>query len=218
MSSIRYWYKSRSPNMRTAIVTGLFILVAGSIAAMIQGYFTVRAANIQAGRASPTDSQQSIPSPSSPPTSEPVETIVPTPSTAGRATIRVTSNRPGGCSSTYLVEGEVLEPPAEGNTLWLVSVLHADPANGLDHALYFAKQPIEMQLGPYRLELQVNPQPGVRRGRHIIVTADQEAHAQLQLNAESNRFGDDRYPDRRRVRLPAGSEQIASSLESEQRC
>jgi hypothetical protein len=37
--------------------------------------------------------------------------------TAGRVTIHVTAQRPGGCSKYYLIDGEVLNPPAKDKAL-----------------------------------------------------------------------------------------------------
>jgi hypothetical protein len=112
----------------------------------------------------------------------------------------------------------VLDQPAADNTLWVVGVLHANPADRRKDALYYPKAQIPARPGPYRIVVSANTEPGVRRGRFLLVTANEQAYAEMKLSYESNKYGDERYPNTRRWRLPFGSREIASTPESEQRC
>jgi len=92
------------------------------------------------------------------------------------------------------------------------------PRYGSPNALYYAKDPVLAQSGQITLTVTANTTPGLRRGRIILVAADDLANADLQLSRDSDTAGDDRYPDGRRLQLPPGSEEIAAGPETEQRC
>jgi hypothetical protein len=150
------------------------------------------------------------------PPSDPKPSAPLAPKVSTQANIQAIFQDPGGCSSTYTVEGQVLDQPAAGNTLWVVAVLHADPTDGRKDALYYPKAQIPAQPGPYRIEVPANTEPGVRRGRFLLVIANEQAYTEMQLSYESDKYGDERYPSTKRWQLPA--EILASTPESEQRC
>lgn len=144
------------------------------------------------------------------------DTTASPPAEAGRATIRVTPSRPGGCSDSVLVEGEVLAAPAEDRVLWLVARLDADPARSQRSPLYFAKGQIRAQEGPYRFENEANTGSGTRTGAWLIVSADPAAAALLQVNFEKDQIGDSSY-DSQRTTLQ-GADVLDTSDAQEQRC
>ena len=59
-------------------------------------------------------------------------------------------------------------------------MLLADPANGLARPLYYPKMPVEARSGLYSIELAANRDPGVHKGRFLLVSANSQASAVLQ--------------------------------------
>jgi hypothetical protein len=135
------------------------------------------------------------------------------------ATIQLVFDKPGGCSRSYTVSGRPGgDPRLRGLALWVVEELYADPANGDPNALYYAKVPVALHDGSFEINIAANTTPGVRTSRWVLVAADSIANEDLQLSLDSDRAHDDRYPDGRRLKLPDGSREIASSGEFTQIC
>jgi hypothetical protein len=135
------------------------------------------------------------------------------------ATIQLAFDKPGGCSRSYTVSGRPgRDRRLQGLALWVVEEMYADPARGDPNALYFAKAPITLRDGSFEVKIAANTAPGVRTARWALVAADSIANDDLQLSLDSDRAHDDRYPDGRRLRLPDGSREIASSSEFTQIC
>jgi hypothetical protein len=135
------------------------------------------------------------------------------------ATIQLAFDKPEGCSRSYTVSGRPGEDPRlRGLALWVVEELYADPARGDPNALYFAKAPVALHDGTFEVKIAANAAPGVRTARWALVAADSIVNEDLQLSLDSDRAHDDRYPDGRRLKLPDGSREIASSGEFTQIC
>jgi hypothetical protein len=137
----------------------------------------------------------------------------------GIASIQV--RRPAGqdCNGIdYDVTVTVQNSPAEDRTLWLVVILHANAAAGWDHALYFAKEPIDTRPGVYNSPLHLASRvPGNRR-TFLVVSADPAAHKELDRNYQAGRRSDDTYPNDPLFHLPFGALEIARSPDIEQQC
>jgi hypothetical protein len=203
-------WKRQDRSVDKKLVAGVFIAVVG---AGVFGY-----ALAKSGGSAPAASTGGVNGDSYPIETNPPTSGLGADATAGRVTIHVTPQKPGSCSKYYLVEGDVINPPAKDNSLSVVSELYADPPNGLDNALYYAKRSIGVRSGPYSITLEANMESGVRTGRFLVVEADEGAQKQLQLDVDSSKARDNRYPDTKRWRLPYGSKEIAGTLASDQRC
>jgi hypothetical protein len=136
------------------------------------------------------------------------------------ATIQLAFDHPGGCNRVYTVSGRRGgDPRLKGLALWVVAKVYADPANGDPNALYFAKASVVLHDdGSFEMQIAANTAPGIRTAKWYLVAADSIANEELQLSLDSDRAHDDRYGDGRRLKLPDGSKDIASSAEFTQRC
>lgn len=135
---------------------------------------------------------------------------------AGKATITVVYDVPGGCSTKYTIAGDLQgDPNAVGKTLWIAAVLSAPP-----NVLYYPKVRVTPEDGRFTVTLDANTLPGVRNGRFgLIVTPSDPADADLQLSKEADETRNDSlYPDPRRVQLQLGNKEIATTPFVDQRC
>jgi hypothetical protein len=133
--------------------------------------------------------------------------------TPGRAKISVAPVEATGCSILYHISGEIQVLPNPRRTLWLVALLESTPP------LYYPKAVMDSKAGSFELDLPANTQPGTRRGRYLIVSADDPGSSELQLSKDADdRHDDQAYPDGKRVRLPKGVVEIAGTNELVQTC
>lgn len=139
---------------------------------------------------------------------------------SSRAILEVTKVGPEDCSTSYIVRGEVRnDPRATSKALWVVSQLYADPPNQRPNPQYYPKTPVAVQNGEFSVEIPANDEKGIRNGRILLVAADQEGNADLQLSLDADLAKDrTRYSDSRRIDLQRGTQEIATSPASEQRC
>jgi hypothetical protein len=138
--------------------------------------------------------------------------------TFGAGTLTVDPQSPGECSGYYHVVVD-MEDPASSRTLWIVTSLNADPANGLKDTLFYPKTRIDARPGRTELDIAANTTEGIRRNRFFLISANKAADDELQLSYESDRDRDDgRYPDGRRVQLPVGATEIARTDNILQKC
>ncbi|MEV4146010.1 hypothetical protein AB0J40_20225 [Amycolatopsis sp. NPDC049691] len=160
----------------------------------------------------------------SPPTTLPGPTFEPPttrtskpapPAPPGRAHIAVSGDHPGGCNTEYELSGGTDGDPATaGSTLWLVTLLLADDANGnKDH--FYAKAPVG---DSFAVRIAANTEPGARNSRFLLVAADATADAELRANYESDRYHTNTYSDAQRETLPPGSRVVAETPTIGQRC
>lgn len=130
----------------------------------------------------------------------------------GVATIRAVPQVPGGCSSTYLIEGEIEHLPEARQHLWILTRLEADPANGAPDVQHYPKVKLKFVQGTYALTVPNSTPTGTRRAIYLLIAANDNANADLELSYEADVKRDRNvYPDGRRVALPPGSDAIAQT-------
>lgn len=229
------WWERRRPGLvLAALVVALVVTAAvGGGALGVLARSTDRPATTATGSStmpSPTTGPITTPSsqPAPPPATPPEITAkprtppatappAPTRTTNGAAaqppTITVAFDRPGGCSTDYVVSGS--DQQAGDQHLWVVLERYSDPAGG-PHALFFAKATAS---ATFRSTIPANTDSDARTYRFLLATADDAANNELQLDYNADRAHDkSMYPDEKRWQLPDGSTEVATTFLFPQQC
>jgi hypothetical protein len=137
----------------------------------------------------------------------------------GRGSITAAPQVPGGCSSTFHIEGNVDDLPSADRTLWVIKLNDANPDQGDPNPLHFPKSRIDRRTGQFSLDVPSSTPAGYQStGKFLLAVANQAADEELQSSYESDVSKDKSYADGKRVHLPAGADAIAMSNTVEQHC
>lgn len=126
-----------------------------------------------------------------------------------RTTLYATPENPAGCSSTYRIHGEVLDPPPPDAVLWVMLLSGEGDGGGT----FFTGRRIGDEPGPYNIRIAVDTSSGQHMYTFMLISVGGAGDVDLQsasrMDANSSTIVRD---------LPFGSNRIVETTRHRQLC
>lgn len=127
-----------------------------------------------------------------------------------RNTVFATPEGPKGCSGTYRVHGEVIDPPPDGRALW---IMWLSDGEGQQDRAFFTGRRIGDIRGPYDTRVAVDTSSGLRMYTFMLISVDAAGDTKLQSASRM-----DANPGMILNDLPSGSTYIFETGRHRQLC